>query len=83
MYAVQTVVAGALGVFNVVLALEVFDLGNAGVGYLDSAFGVGGIIGGILAAGLSGSRRLGAWFALGAMVWGVGIALVGAVAHGD
>ena len=74
----QTVVAGALGVFNVVLALEVFDLGNAGVGYLDSAFGVGGIIGGILAAGLSGSRRLGAWFALGAMVWGVGIALVGA-----
>ena len=77
-YAVQTVVAGALGVFNVVLALEVFDLGNAGVGYLDSAFGVGGIIGGILAAGLSGSRRLGAWFALGAMVWGVGIALVGA-----
>ena len=76
-YAVQTILAGALGVFNVVLALEVFDLGNAGVGYLDSAFGVGGIIGGILAAGLSGSRRLGAWFALGAMVWGVGISLVG------
>ena len=44
--------------------------GNAGVGYLDSAFGVGGIIGGVLAAGLSGSRRLGAWFAFGAMVWG-------------
>jgi MFS family permease len=76
-YAVQTIVAGALAVFNVVLALEVFDLGNAGVGYLDSAFGVGGIIGGILAAGLSGSRRLGAWFAVGAMVWGVGISLVG------
>lgn len=76
-YAVQTIVAGALAVFNVVLALEVFDLGNAGVGYLDSAFGVGGIIGGILAAGLSGSRRLGAWFAFGAMVWGVGISLVG------
>ncbi len=76
-YAVQTVVAGGLTVFNVVLALQVFDLGNAGVGYLDSAFGVGGIIGGVLAAGLAGSRRLGAWFALGAMVWGVGIALVG------
>ena len=76
-YAVQTVVAGALTVFNVVLALQVFDLGNAGVGYLDSAFGVGGIIGGVLAGGLAGSRRLGAWFAMGAMVWGVGIALVG------
>ncbi len=76
-YAVQTVVAGGLTVFNVVLALQVFDLGNSGVGYLDSAFGVGGIIGGVLAAGLAGSRRLGAWFTLGAMVWGLGIALVG------
>ena len=76
-YAVQTVVAGGLTVFNVVLALQVFDLGNAGVGYLDAAFGVGGILGGVLAAGLAGSRRLGAWFALGAMVWGVGVALVG------
>ena len=76
-YAAQTVVAGALGVFNVVLALQVFDLGNAGVGYLDSAFGVGGIIGGVLAAGLAGSRRLGAWFALGALTWGIGISLVG------
>ena len=75
-YAAQTIVAGALAVFNVVLALQVFDLGNAGVGYLDSAFGVGGIIGGVLAAGLSGSRRLGAWFALGAMVWGIGVSLV-------
>ncbi len=76
-YAVQTVVAGGLTVFNVVLALQVFDLGNAGVGYLDAAFGVGGILGGVLAGGLAGSRRLGAWFALGAMVWGVGVALVG------
>ena len=76
-YAAQTIVAGALAVFNVVLALQVFDLGNAGVGYLDSAFGVGGIIGGVLAAGLSGSRRLGAWFAFGALVWGIGISLVG------
>ncbi len=76
-YAAQTVVAGALGVFNVVLALQMFDLGNAGVGYLDSAFGVGGIIGGVLAAGLAGSRRLGAWFALGCLVWGIGISLVG------
>ena len=76
-YAMQTIVGGGLTVFNVVLALRIFDLGNSGVGYLDSAFGVGGIIGGVLAAGLSKSRRLGAWFAFGATVWGVGIALLG------
>jgi MFS family permease len=76
-YALQALVAGALGVFTVVLALEVLHIGNAGVGYLDSAFGVGGILGGVAAAGLAAGRRLALAFALGVLVWGVGIALVG------
>ncbi len=77
-YAAQCAVAGALGVFTVVLAIDALDLGNAGVGYLDSAFGVGGVLGGVIATGFSGTRRLAAVFALGVAGWGAGIALVGA-----
>jgi len=76
-YALQALVAGALGVFTVVLALQQLHIGNAGVGYLDSAFGVGGIIGGVGAASLAAGRRLALAFAGGVIVWGVGIALVG------
>ena len=76
-YALQCMVAGALAVFTVVLALQVLHIGNAGVGYLDSAFGVGGILGGVAAAMLAAGRRLAVAFAFGVLVWGVGIALVG------
>ena len=76
-YALQCMVAGGLAVFTVVLALQVLRIGNAGVGYLDSAFGVGGILGGIAAAMLAAGRRLAVAFAVGVLVWGVGIALVG------
>ncbi len=77
-YAIQAVAAGALGVFTVVLALAQLHIGNAGVGYLDSAFGLGGILGGVAAAALSAGRRLAFAFAAGVLAWGVGIALVGA-----
>ena len=76
-YALQALVAGALGVFTVVLAFQELHIGNAGVGYLDAAFGVGGIVGGVGAAALAGGRRLALAFAGGVLVWGVGIALVG------
>jgi MFS family permease len=76
-YALQCMVAGGLAVFTVVLALQVLHIGNAGVGYLDSAFGIGGILGGVAAAMLAAGRRLAVAFAVGVLVWGVGIALVG------
>lgn len=76
-YGAQAIVAGALTVFAVVLAIDVLHLGNAGVGYLDCAFGVGGILGGVVAVGLAGSRRLAAAFAAGVLAWGVGVALLG------
>lgn len=77
-YALQALAVGALGVFTAVLALKVLHMGNAGVGYLDSACGVGGILGGALAAStLTGGRRLAAAFSGGLLAWGVGIALVG------
>jgi MFS family permease len=77
-YAAQAMVAGALTVFTVVLAIDVLHMGNAGVGYLDCAFGIGGVVGGVAAVGLAGARRLAAAFAAGVVAWGVGVTLLGA-----
>ena len=43
---VSTLVEGAIDVLVVLVALELLDLGAAGVGWLNSAWGVGGVIGG-------------------------------------
>jgi MFS family permease len=75
--AAQTFVLGTLSVFVVVLALEVLDLGAAGVGLLNSAIGVGGLIGATAAFALVGRPRLGAAFALGIAAWGLPLVLVG------
>jgi MFS family permease len=77
LFAAQTFVDGALGVLVVVLALETLDLGASGVGYLNSVLGVGGIIGGVVAAALVARARLGTDFGGGIVLWGVPLVLVG------
>src|SRR6185295_3553019 len=47
---VSTLVEGAIDVLVVLIALELLGLGDAGVGWLNSAWGVGGVIGGAGAA---------------------------------
>ncbi|MDQ2982632.1 MAG: MFS transporter [Actinomycetota bacterium] len=81
LYGAQTFVAGALNVLIVVTALQQLDLGRAGVGYLNAAVGVGGILGGIAAIALVGRRRLASAFAFGLVFWGLPIALVGVYPH--
>jgi MFS family permease len=49
-----TLVDGALEVFVVVMSLELIELGNAGVGYLNAAFGVGALAGALLSTLLVG-----------------------------
>jgi MFS family permease len=71
----QTLVFGALTVLIVVLAFDLLDTGSAGVGFLNSAIGVGGLLGSVLAFGLIGRRRLGTSFGLGIAFWGLPIAL--------
>jgi MFS family permease len=73
----QTLVAGALQVFIVVTAFELVERGEAGVGYLNSALGVGALLGGIFALSLTGARRLSPPFALGVLGWGVPLILLG------
>jgi MFS family permease len=77
LYSAQTLVAGALNVFVVVLALDVLDLGEAGVGILDSAIGIGGLIGAAVTLALVGRRRLANDLGVGIVLWGAPIALIG------
>ena len=77
LFTAQTLVAGALAVYTVVLAIDALDLGNAGVGYLESALGVGAIVGGVFALSLTGARRLSPAFVFGIVLWGVPLVLLG------
>jgi MFS family permease len=77
LYGAQTLVAGALNVLIVVAALELLDLGESGVGFLNSAVGVGGLLGALAAFALVGRQRLASDFAIGLVLWGIPIALIG------
>jgi MFS family permease len=77
LYGIQTFVAGALNVLIVVASLELLDLGESGVGFLNSAVGIGGLLGAIAAFALVGRQRLASDFGLGLILWGVPIALIG------
>ena len=77
LYFCQTIVAGALRVLLVVTALDLLDVGNAGLGFLNAAMGVGGIIGVAIAFALIGRRRLASDFGLGLFLIGAGLGLIG------
>lgn len=73
--AAQEIVYGALEVLLVVLALRLLHAGNAGVGWLNTAIGIGSLAGGAVVAVLAARRRLAGGFALGILLWGVPIAV--------
>ena len=52
------VVVGSLDILFVVLAIRVLHDGPGWVGYLNTAYGAGGLVGGVIAAALIGARRL-------------------------
>jgi hypothetical protein len=54
----QWVVVGALDILFVVLAVDVLHRDQAWVGYLNMAFGVGGVLAGLAGMALVGRRRL-------------------------
>jgi MFS family permease len=78
LYGGVCVVYGALGVLLVPFTVEALDLGVAGIGYLTAALGVGGLIGGPVAAVLA-TRRPEAVFVYGVALFGLPIALAGAL----
>jgi MFS family permease len=77
LFAAQTLVYGAFVVLTAVASIQLLGLGAPGIGYLNAALGVGGLVGGIVAVALVGSRRLGLTFGLALILWGTPILLIG------
>jgi MFS family permease len=67
---VSTLIEGAIDVLVVVVALELLDLGAAGVGWLNSAWGLGGAIGGAAAVLLLARRGNASGLVLGSVLIG-------------
>jgi MFS family permease len=78
LFCAQTLVAGAANVLVVVVALRLLHRDQSWVGYLEAAGGVGGVLGGLAAAGLVGRRSLTSPFLLGMVLWGVPLVVLGA-----
>jgi predicted MFS family arabinose efflux permease len=72
----QTIVAGASTVYAVVFAVELIGTGPEGVGYVDSAFGVGAIVGGFYAIARAPKNRLAFDLGLGTLLWSAPLLLV-------
>ena len=77
-FAAATIVEGATDVLIVVLALDLLDLAQTGVGYLNAAWGVGGLAGGALAAVALGRGRLALGLSAGCVLIGGALAGIGA-----
>jgi MFS family permease len=69
--AAQTFTRGCFSVFAVVVALRLLGLHDSGVGILTAGFGAGAIFGSLAASLLVDSARLGRWFAVSLIGWGL------------
>jgi MFS family permease len=72
----QTFVKGALTVLLVVLAVDVIGAGESAVGWLYAVMGLGGLVGGAVAAAVVRAHRLGRAFVTGLLLWGVPLVLL-------
>jgi MFS family permease len=77
LFAAQTLVYGGFVVLTAVASIQLLGLGSPGIGYLNAALGVGGLIGGIVAVALVGARRLALAFGFALILWGTPILLIG------
>ena len=72
-------IEGAADVLIVVLAIQLLDIGEAGVGWLNAAWGSGGLVAGAVAIALLGRGRLAIGLALGGLLAGACFALIAAL----
>jgi MFS family permease len=78
----RMIVIGALDVLFVLLALEVFDIGESGAGLLNAALGLGVVLGGTFTFALVGRQRLAPVLGSAALASGVGLAVLSTVSPG-
>jgi len=74
----RMVVIGALDVLYILIALEVFGIGDSGAGLLNAAMGLGVVLGGAISFGICGRPRLAPELGFAAAVAGIGLVVVGA-----
>jgi MFS family permease len=67
---------GAMDVLIVVLTIDVLAVGDDWVGYLNAAFAVGGVVGGLAAVTLVGRRLLAPPIACGVVLFGAGFVVI-------
>ena len=72
-------IEGAADVLIVLLAIELLDIGGAGVGWLNAAWGIGGLVAGAAAIALLGRGRLAIGLAGGGLLVGACFGLLAAV----
>ena len=73
----QYILVGALDVLYVVLAITTLGMGEAGSGYLNAAFGAGGLIGVAVTAALVARRRLAPALVAGIVTAAAALAVLG------
>lgn len=76
-FVAQVFVRGLLVTLIVVAALELLDMGEGGVGLLNAAIGLGGLVGAAGALGLADGKRLPTFFVIALVGWGLPLVLVG------
>jgi MFS family permease len=81
LFSAQTLVYGAFSVLIAVTALQLLHLGAGGVGYLNAAVGVGGLVGGFISLTLVGRQRLASTFGIAIAGAGAPLLLVGVWPH--
>jgi len=77
--ATESIQIGALDVLFVAFALGVLAIGDAGVGLLNGAVGLGGVAGAAATTALVRRRSLTVWLLASAVIWGAGLAALGAI----
>jgi MFS family permease len=73
----QAMTRGLLNGLVVVAAIELLDMGQAGLGLLSAALGLGGLVGAIFAMASTRSERLVRTETVALVFWGLPIALIG------
>jgi MFS family permease len=76
LFAANMVTQAMVDLLLVVAAIELLDMGEAGAGWLSAAWGVGGLVGGLVAVSLLGRGRLASGLALGMIAAGLPLIVV-------
>ena len=75
----QVVTRGLMSALITVAAFDLLGLGEPGVGTLNAAWGLGGLLGALAAVSLASRQKLGPAFALSLVLWGFPLAVIGAL----